>query len=136
MTKVTSISFLLLLVAKVSAFGVYHPISTTTTTSSSSTRLASEPFSSSSGGGGGDGMGQVETIEFKIYSDGRVEEVVRGVKGNNCHSLTKELNEKLGKVVSSEPTEEMYETKLTVDETLKNNLGSDDENSWDGASSW
>ena len=36
-------------------------------------------------------MGSVETIEFKIYSDGRVEEVVRGVKGNDCHKVTKDI---------------------------------------------
>ena len=83
-------------------------------------------------------MGSVETIEFKIYSDGRVEEVVRGVKGNDCHKVTKEINEKLGKVIASEPTEEMYETKLTIDQTLTNKLGNDDgtDSSWEGSSSW
>ena len=61
---------------------------------------------------------KVEQLEFKIYSDGRVEETVRGVKGNNCHKVTEGINEMLGKVVASEPTEEMYEQEVVVDQSL------------------
>ena len=32
--------------------------------------------------------GGIEEIEFRIYPDGRVTEVVRGVKGNNCEKVT------------------------------------------------
>lgn len=48
-----------------------------------------------------------EKIKFKIYSDGRVEETVIGVAGENCLKVTEKLNEKLGKVVTTKPTEEM-----------------------------
>ena len=83
----------------------------------------------------GASSGQIEQIEFKIYPDGRVEETVRGVKGNNCHKVTEEINAALGEVVASQPTEEMYEQELTVDQTLYNtdSTGSSD---WEGSSSW
>jgi Protein of unknown function (DUF2997) len=79
-------------------------------------------------------VGSIETIEFKIYPDGRVEETVRGVKGGNCHKVTEKINEQLGMVVNSAPTEEMYEQDLTVDQTLIQTEGA----SWDGStpSSW
>ena len=51
---------------------------------------------------------------------GRVEETVRGIKGNNCSKITEAINEKLGKVVATAPTEEMYEQALVVDQTIFN----------------
>lgn len=82
-------------------------------------------------------MGSVERIEFKIYPDGRVEETVRGVKGNDCHKVTEKINEALGKVVDSTPTEEMYENNLVIDQTLTNKVGDNDSGaSWEGSSSW
>lgn len=53
--------------------------------------------SSADGPAAGGGAGAIEQIEFKIYPDGRVEETVRGVKGNNCHKVTEKINEALGK---------------------------------------
>jgi hypothetical protein len=109
----------LLLVCTTSAFSVVP-----TGRQTSSTQLASD-------------MGSLETIEFKIYSDGRVEETVRGVKGNNCHKVTEKINESLGKVVVSEPTEEMWENELVIDQTLTNTVGESEEGSaWEGKSSW
>ena len=32
--------------------------------------------------------GGIEEIEFRIYPDGRVTEIVKGVKGNNCQEVT------------------------------------------------
>ena len=32
--------------------------------------------------------GGIEEIEFRIYPDGRITEVVRGVKGKNCEKVT------------------------------------------------
>jgi hypothetical protein len=57
-----------------------------------------------------------EKIKFTIYSDGRVEETVMGVAGENCLKVTETLNEKLGKVVSTRPTEDM--AKETVKEKV------------------
>eukprot|EP00980_Cylindrotheca_fusiformis_P023072 scaffold10095_cov68-Cylindrotheca_fusiformis.AAC.2 len=84
----------------------------------------------------------VEQIEFKIYPDGRVEETVRGVKGNNCHKVTEKINESLGKTIHSDPTEELYENELVIDQTLTNTVGggggdsADSAASWEGQSSW
>jgi hypothetical protein len=51
----------------------------------------------------------MEQIEFIIHSDGRVEERVTGVKGADCLALTQHLEEKLGVVTRSEPTQEHYQ---------------------------
>ena len=80
----------------------------------------------------------IERIEFTIYPDGRVEEVVRGIKGDNCHKITDEINQHLGKVIDSKPTEEFYEQKIVVDQTITENIGTGGDNnsgSW-GSSSW
>jgi|Transcript_15794 hypothetical protein len=77
----------------------------------------------------------VEQIEFKIFPDGRVEETVRGIKGKNCHSVTEKINESLGKVIDSTPTQELYEQELVVDQTVTNTQGNGD-GSWDGNSTW
>lgn len=79
--------------------------------------------------------GNVEQIEFKIFPDGRVEETVRGIKGNNCHQVTESINEALGEVVASQPTEEMYEQELVVDQTVQNTNG-ETSSGWEGSSTW
>lgn len=81
------------------------------------------------------GSSNVERIEFKIFPDGRIEETVIGVKGTDCQKVTEDLNASLGKVVSTQPTEEMYEQKITIDESVTVNDG-DSSSGWEGASSW
>ena len=80
-------------------------------------------------------VGSIETLEFKIYPDGRVEETVRGIKGGNCNKVTEKINEALGKVVQSAPTEELYEQDVVVDQTLTQTDGG---TGWDGSTpnSW
>ena len=82
----------------------------------------------------------MEQIEFKIYPDGRVEEIVRGIKGDNCHKVTETIHESLGQVVSSQPTEELYEQELVVDqtitETITENSSNGESSSWEGQSTW
>lgn len=110
---------LLLALAGLSGAAAFAP----SPTSRASTRLWSE-------------NGRIEQIEFKIYPDGRVEETVRGVKGENCHKVTEKINEKLGKVIQSAPTEEMYEQEVVIDQTLTESI-SDSGSSWEGqSSSW
>jgi uncharacterized membrane protein len=82
----------------------------------------------------GGGYGSIEQIEFKIYPDGRVEELVRGIKGNNCHKITEKINEQLGEVIASRPTEEMYEQEVQVSQTLYNTDSSSNNSDW--SSSW
>ena len=83
---------------------------------------------------------QIEEIEFKIYPDGRIEETVRGVKGENCHEVTEAINSALGKTTASEPTQEMYETEIEITNTVQQKAGSGDGNAssdgWEGSSSW
>merc|ERR1711957_449253 len=77
----------------------------------------------------------IEQLEFKIYPDGRIEESVRGIKGGECHKITDEINAHLGKVVATTPTEEMFEEKIVIEETIT--IDSEEKDSgWDGASSW
>eukprot|EP00594_Rhizosolenia_setigera_P007639 CAMPEP_0178955796 /NCGR_PEP_ID=MMETSP0789-20121207/9825_1 /TAXON_ID=3005 /ORGANISM="Rhizosolenia setigera, Strain CCMP 1694" /LENGTH=96 /DNA_ID=CAMNT_0020637509 /DNA_START=237 /DNA_END=527 /DNA_ORIENTATION=+ len=85
-------------------------------------------------GRGGDGGSGIEILEFKIFPDGRIEETVRGVKGNNCEKITEDINSKLGEVVSSRPTEEMFETEVRLDNTVELTEG-DGSNDWK-SSSW
>lgn len=62
--------------------------------------------------------GEVIQVKFRIHADGRVEETVLGVKGSDCQKVTEDLNEKLGSVISSQPTEEMFEQKVAVAENV------------------
>jgi hypothetical protein len=78
----------------------------------------------------------IERIEYKIYPDGRVEQRVIGVKGSDCVKLTESVNQELGEVIMSEPTEEMFEQKVQLDQTLINTQNNGSGESWDGASSW
>ncbi len=51
---------------------------------------------------------QLETLEFVIYPDGRVQEKVTGVVGASCAEVTAAIEEKLGRVLSQEQTSEFY----------------------------
>lgn len=60
-----------------------------------------------------------------------------GVKGSDCQKITEKINAVLGEVVSSQPTEEMFEQEVKLDQTLTNNVDSSGGgDSWEGASSW
>lgn len=63
-----------------------------------------------------------------LVFEGRVEETVRGIKGNNCEKVTETINSQLGEVVATRPTEEMFEQEVKVDQTLY-------ETDWNGGSS-
>jgi len=67
---------------------------------------------------GGPLYGETVRVKFRIHPDGRIEETVMGVKGTDCTKITEELNEKLGKVLDMKPTEEMYEEKVKVENTV------------------
>ena len=78
----------------------------------------------------------MERIEFTIHPDGRVEELVLGVKGDNCHKLTAELNEKLGTVIDTKSTEEFFEQKVVVSNEQSISMGSGGTTNSDYGSSW
>ncbi|MEM6437148.1 MAG: DUF2997 domain-containing protein [Cyanobacteria bacterium P01_D01_bin.115] len=50
----------------------------------------------------------METLEFIIYPDGRVKEMVTGVVGRSCEEVTRKIEAQLGNVVSRESTSEYY----------------------------
>ncbi|AFY72320.1 Protein of unknown function (DUF2997) [Synechococcus sp. PCC 7502] len=51
----------------------------------------------------------METLEFIIYPDGRVEERVTGISGSSCADVTAAIEAKLGIVAYRELTAENYE---------------------------
>jgi hypothetical protein len=50
----------------------------------------------------------METLEFVIYPDGRVEEKVTGIVGRSCAEVTAAIEAKLGRVVEQKPSSEFY----------------------------
>jgi Protein of unknown function (DUF2997) len=54
----------------------------------------------------------METLEFIIYPDGRVQEKVTGIVGSSCAEVTAAIEAKLGRVLSQETTAEYFAQKL------------------------
>ena len=59
-----------------------------------------------------------QSIKFKIRQDGTVTEEVIGAVGDECESLTKNIEEKLGVVQRVEHKPEYYEQKQTTKEDV------------------
>ncbi|PLS68140.1 MAG: hypothetical protein CV045_09580 [Cyanobacteria bacterium M5B4] len=62
----------------------------------------------------------METLEFIIHPDGRVEEKVTGIVGSTCAAVTAAIEEKLGAVTSRELTSEHFaqEARLSEVQTI------------------
>ncbi|MFK8184118.1 MAG: DUF2997 domain-containing protein [Phormidesmis sp.] len=56
----------------------------------------------------------METLEFVIYPDGRVKEMVTGIVGTSCAAVTAAIEAQLGEVMSHEKTSEYYAQPVTV----------------------
>jgi hypothetical protein len=54
----------------------------------------------------------METLEFIIYPDGRVQEKVTGIVGSSCAEVTAAIEAQLGQVISQEPTSEFFTQPL------------------------
>ena len=81
---------------------------------------------------------EMQEIEFIIYPDGRVEERVIGVKGENCQQLTAKLNEALGEDAPQTVSEEaeppaMTDEGDTTDESMNSDAESMDETEGEAA---
>ncbi len=50
----------------------------------------------------------METLEFIIYPDGRVEELVTGIVGGSCAEVTAAIEAKLGQLTERELTSEHF----------------------------
>jgi hypothetical protein len=51
-----------------------------------------------------------QTIRYRIRPDGRVEQLVEGVKGLACEQLTEGIEARLGALEQRQPTAEAYDT--------------------------
>jgi hypothetical protein len=56
----------------------------------------------------------METLEFIIYPDGRVQEKVTGIIGSSCAEVTAAIEALLGQVVSYEPTAEYFAQQAVI----------------------
>ncbi|AFY36373.1 DUF2997 domain-containing protein [Calothrix sp. PCC 7507] len=54
----------------------------------------------------------METLEFIIYPDGRVQEKVTGIVGASCAEVTAAIEAQLGIVLSNEPTSEFFNAQV------------------------
>lgn len=54
----------------------------------------------------------METLEFIIYPDGRVQEKVTGIVGASCAEVTAAIEAQLGQVLSHEPTSEFFANQV------------------------
>jgi hypothetical protein len=54
----------------------------------------------------------METLEFIIYPDGRVQERVTGIVGASCAEVTAAIEAQLGQVLSQETTSEYFTQSL------------------------
>ena len=59
----------------------------------------------------------METLEFIIYPDGRVQEKVTGVVGQSCTVVTEAIESELGYVVDREQTAEYFAQNLELTAT-------------------
>jgi Protein of unknown function (DUF2997) len=56
----------------------------------------------------------METLEFVIYPDGRVKEMVTGIVGSSCADVTAAIEAQLGEVVAQGKTSEYYAQPVVV----------------------
>lgn len=56
----------------------------------------------------------METLEFVIYPDGRVKEMVTGIVGSSCAAVTAAIEAQLGEVTAHEKSSEYYAQPVTV----------------------
>jgi Protein of unknown function (DUF2997) len=62
----------------------------------------------------------METLEFVIYPDGRVQEKVTGVVGQSCTVVTAAIEAELGHVVDREQTADYFAAKVEQSVTASN----------------
>jgi flavin-binding protein dodecin len=56
----------------------------------------------------------METLEFIIYPDGRVQEKATGIVGSSCTQVTAAIEAAIGRVVSQTSTEEFFAPEVSV----------------------
>jgi Protein of unknown function (DUF2997) len=56
----------------------------------------------------------METLEFVIYPDGRVQEKVTGIMGASCSEVTEAIEAQLGLVLQQQPTADFFAQQKTT----------------------
>ena len=74
----------------------------------------------------------METLEFVIYPDGRVKEMVTGIVGSSCAEVTAAIEAQLGEVMAQEKSSEYYTQPLVV----SSNVSSVTQFAQPGAGGW
>lgn len=62
----------------------------------------------------------METLEFIIYPDGRVQEKVTGIMGDSCAEVTAAIEAQLGIVQQQQSTSEYFAQKIKADTSVAN----------------
>jgi hypothetical protein len=65
----------------------------------------------------------METLEFVIYPDGRVQEKVTGITGASCAEVTAAIEAQLGQVVTFEQTSEYFSQAVHQATVVKTQTG-------------
>ena len=60
---------------------------------------------------------RMETLEFVIHPDGRVQETVTGIVGASCAEVTAAIEAQLGSVISYQPTSEFFAQQANPQQT-------------------
>jgi hypothetical protein len=60
----------------------------------------------------------METLEFVIFPDGRVQEKVTGIIGVSCAEVTAAIEAQLGRVISQEQTSEYFAQTVAQSSTV------------------
>ena len=63
----------------------------------------------------------METLEFVIYPDGRVQEKVTGIIGSSCAEVTAAIEAKLGLVLKQENTSDYFAQNQALETFVTNN---------------
>ncbi len=72
----------------------------------------------------------METLEFVIYPDGRVQEKVTGITGSSCAEVTAAIEAKLGLVLEQQTTSEYFAQHQALVSFVPNNAQDSSVSNW------
>jgi Protein of unknown function (DUF2997) len=72
----------------------------------------------------------METLEFIIYPDGRVQEKVTGIMGASCAEVTAAIEAQLGIVLQQNSTSEYFAQSIQPANTVTNNAQDSSFSDW------
>lgn len=61
----------------------------------------------------------LETLEFVIYPDGRVKEMVTGIVGRSCQEVTAAIEAELGVVLTQQATADFFAQPANLDQSVQ-----------------